>query len=81
MWGFFRYSLSEEPIFDTFRVKSTIPVEMALCGMDAYWASLGFWTITSPPFSLTDPIPMAPSEPLPDRIIATACTSLTEASD
>jgi hypothetical protein len=43
---------------------STRPVAMALAGMSAYSASSGSCAMTTPPCSLTSPMPTAPSAPV-----------------
>ena len=54
------------------RMRSAKPVEMALRGMPSNFALSGACTMMSPFRSLMERIPFVPSEPVPDRMIATA---------
>ena len=54
----------------TGRTKSTMPVAIALRGIEGCSASSGSWTKIIPPPSLTARTPSAPSEPAPLRMMA-----------
>ena len=51
---------------------STKPVAIALRGMPSNFALSGDWTMMTPFCSLMERIPFVPSEPVPDKMIATA---------
>jgi hypothetical protein len=51
--------------------KSTMPVAMALCGIEGNGASAGSCTMMMPPASFIAATPSAPSDPAPDKMIAT----------
>ena len=50
---------------------SAAPVAMAFCGMEENSASAGSCTMTTPPASLTERTPCAPSAPEPESTMAT----------
>ena len=63
------------------RIRSTNPVAMAFLGMPSNFAVSGFCTMIMPFCSLIDRMPLVPSDPVPDRITATARFSYAIASD
>ena len=69
MWRISRAMLSG------LRTRSTNPVAMALRGIPSNLALSGDCTMITPFLSLIERIPFVPSEPVPDRITATALFS------
>ena len=63
------------------RIRSTKPVLIAFFGMPSNFAVSGFCTMMTPFCSLMERMPFVPSEPVPDRMTATARFSYACASE
>ena len=68
-------------ISSTGRIWSTSPVAMALRRMLSYWAEAGVWAMAMPPYSLTAWRPRVPSVPVPERMMQTAYSPWSSASE
>jgi len=63
------------------RIRSAVPVSMALRGIPSNLDDASLWTITSPPASWMSRTPREPSLPVPDRMIPTAAAPRSPASE
>ena len=63
------------------RTKSASPVLMTLRGMPSNLALSGSWAMTRPPTSFTALTPLVPSDPVPERTTAMACSFFSSARE